>query len=128
MCSQVSQMALESLAERILSEGPISLSEAAKLLPKARPGRKVHTKTVNSWVVYGRHGKRLEAVRITGRGWWTSKQAVLRFIAGISASVYDQTDLKELIGDKERRERSERAKLEIKEIIKQVRSQSKKPK
>ena len=74
----------ESLVERILSEGPIGMSAAARLYGSFRGGRPTHPTTPTRHHLRGvtlPDGRvvRLEAVRIAGR-LMTSRAAVARFI------------------------------------------------
>lgn len=72
-----------AVAGRLLDEGLISLAQAAALLPPVR-GRRVATSSLFRWVVQGKRGVKLEAVRAGGPGWWTSRPAVARFLAALS--------------------------------------------
>jgi hypothetical protein len=40
-------------------------------------------KTVERWIMRGRSGRRLDGVRESGRGWVTTRAAVLRFCAEV---------------------------------------------
>jgi hypothetical protein len=71
------------LAERILSEGPIGLGEAARLFER-RAGKPVHTATLTRWAAKGVRAPdgsrvRLEAVWI-GNALFTSRAALVRFV------------------------------------------------
>ena len=75
----------EELTERILAEGSISLSAAARLLGSHRQGRPTHPSTISRWAqrgyrLPGGQTVRLEAVRVCGK-LVTSRPAVIRFIA-----------------------------------------------
>lgn len=74
-----------ALVERLMSEGPISMSGAAKLYGSFRGGKGTHASTVVRHATKGvrlADGTvlRLEAFRLGGR-LMTSKQAVYRFAA-----------------------------------------------
>jgi hypothetical protein len=75
---------LDHLVDRILTEGPIGLSPAARLCGTYRAGRNVHPSTLSRWHYHGcplPDGSvvRLEAVRVAGK-LMTSRQALIRFI------------------------------------------------
>jgi len=66
------------------TETPISLSDAAKLLPAGRGGKGPYISTLLRWIVDGSKGPdgevvRLEALR-AGKRWITSKEALHRFM------------------------------------------------
>lgn len=71
--------------ERLVSEGLIPLSEAARLLPNSH-GKPVSVQTIVRWIRHGKNGVKLEATRAAGEHWWTSKAAVGRFLAGLTRS------------------------------------------
>ena len=76
----------QAIAERITSEGPIPVSQAAKLVPAERPGRHGHVaaSTLIRWATVGKEGVYLDAVRLSGSTWYTSAAALLRFAAQLS--------------------------------------------
>ncbi len=59
-------------------ETPISLSDAAKLLPSRRAGKKTHPSTLYRWATHGYKDIRLEVIRI-GATLCTSQEALQRF-------------------------------------------------
>jgi hypothetical protein len=64
-------------------EAPIPLSEAAKLIPPARQGKRTHLSTLLRWILRGARNLagevvRLEAIRLGSR-WMTSREALQRF-------------------------------------------------
>ena len=65
------------------NEQLLSFSDAAKLLPRRRSGRRVNTCTLWRWHRAGKAGVRLEAVRLPG-GYATTAEAVHRFIAQLT--------------------------------------------
>lgn len=69
-----------AMAERLISEGLIDLAAVAKLLPSVR-GKRVSTSSILRWILRGKSGIRLEAVRLHGASWFTSTPAVARFAA-----------------------------------------------
>jgi hypothetical protein len=66
-----------------MSEQIISLSAAAKLLPRLRAGRPVSPATLWRWTTRGVRGVCLETIRI-GATTATSAEALDRFIAAIN--------------------------------------------
>ncbi len=58
----------------------ITLTEAAKRLPKLRTGRRVHPSTLWRWASRGLRGRKLETIRLGGR-MCTSVNALNRFFA-----------------------------------------------
>jgi hypothetical protein len=55
-----------------------SLSEAAKLLPRRRRGKRPHPSTLHRWATNGLRGEKLEVLRVGGTI-CTSEQALCRF-------------------------------------------------
>lgn len=78
-----------TIAERLLDEGLISLSQAAELLPRVR-GKRVSTSSLFRWIVRGKHGIKLDGVVLNGSGYWTSKAALARFASALTH--YQQTE------------------------------------
>jgi hypothetical protein len=67
----------------LTSESPISLAQAAKLVPPGRNGKKTHLSTILRWILHGAKAPngelvRLDGARLGGR-WLTSKEALQRF-------------------------------------------------
>jgi hypothetical protein len=65
------------------TEKPLSLAEAAKLVPPARSGKRCHLSTILRWIVKGSRAPdgtivRLDGIRLGGR-WLTSREALQRF-------------------------------------------------
>lgn len=75
-----------AVATRLASEQLLSLTEAAATLPHVA-GRKVSASTLWRWVLHGKRGVYLDAVRGHGRGWWTSREALIRFRVELSSLV-----------------------------------------
>jgi hypothetical protein len=78
----------------LLSEGTLSLLQAAKLLPPGRRGKPVTLSCVLRWVLQGVKGPggtiiRLEAARLGGR-WITSREALERFSQALTPSFGDE--------------------------------------
>ena len=65
-----------------LSEETISLSAAAKLLPKLRAGKSVSASTLWRWATAGLKGRRLQVVRCGGTT-VTSASALREFFAAL---------------------------------------------
>jgi len=63
-------------------EALLSLSEAARTMP----GGGVHVCTLHRWRLRGIRAVRLEAV-LRGGTWYTSKEALERFVAGTTAAA-----------------------------------------
>jgi hypothetical protein len=68
-----------------MAEGLLSLVQAAALLPPVR-GKRVATSSLFRWIIRGKHGVKLEAIQLHGPGWWTSKPAIARFAAAVTAA------------------------------------------
>ena len=84
------------------TESVISLSEAARHLPRLRQGRKVHVGTLYRWISRGVGGVRLEAVKI-GRTLVTSREALQRF-ADRSSAVQRSSRVKRTRDENDRTE------------------------
>jgi hypothetical protein len=80
---------LEDRAALLLGESLISLAQAARLFPPNRQGKPVHVTTLQRWVLDGIRGVHLEAARAGGR-WVTSREAVARFLAALTAGHLSQ--------------------------------------
>jgi hypothetical protein len=74
-----------SVAERLITEGLIDLPTAAKLLPPI-DGRPMAPGSLWRWITRGKAGTRLEGFRFHDE-WWTSRGAVARFLATVTASA-----------------------------------------
>jgi hypothetical protein len=75
----------------VTTEQPISLAQAATLVPPARRGRRTHLSTILRWILRGAKAPdgahvKLEAVRLGGR-WMTSKAALQRFAERLTPSL-----------------------------------------
>ena len=78
----------------LLTETPVSLREAANILPRGRSGRPVHLSCILRWILVGAKGPdgqrvRLEGLRIGGR-WITSREALQRFGEALTHHLADQ--------------------------------------
>jgi hypothetical protein len=67
------------MAINVLTEQTVTLTQAAKLLPRLRGDRKVHVSTLHRWIKRGVRGVRLESAKI-GRTCVTSREAIQRFV------------------------------------------------
>jgi hypothetical protein len=70
-------------AQRLSQEKLYSLAEIAQFIPRCR-GKKVHTSSIYRWIMHGKNGVRLDGVQASGSGWFTSREALARFWAGVS--------------------------------------------
>ena len=69
-----------------LTETVVSLTEAAKLLPCRRGGKRIHLSCLYRWTVSGCKGVVLESVQIGGTR-CTSREALSRFFTRLTAVV-----------------------------------------
>ena len=67
----------------LLSDDVLRLSEASKILPRGRHGKKIHVSTLWRWSSRGVRGVKLETVRMGGLI-YTSKQALQRFFGQLN--------------------------------------------
>lgn len=75
-----------SVAERLIDEGLLSISQARKLCPPVKGTNKYVSKSaIFRWIVEGKHGIRLEAIKMNGESFWTSKPALARFASALTA-------------------------------------------
>jgi hypothetical protein len=94
----------------ILTETRLSLTQAARLLPGTRGSEHPDPATLNRWILRGvrnpRGGARikLEAVRL-GSAWWTSREAVDRFVAALTVAAGADSPLKTPAAQRRQRER-----------------------
>jgi hypothetical protein len=68
------------------TEALLSLSAAAKRLPKGPDGKPIHPNTVGRWIHKGIQGVHLEGLRV-GRKRYTSIEAIQRFLEAITRAV-----------------------------------------
>lgn len=69
-----------------LTEDIVSLTEAAKLLPMRRGGKKPHVSCIYRWTVAGCKGVRLESIQVGGTR-CTSREALVRFFERLSQAT-----------------------------------------
>ena len=74
----------------VANENTISLTEAAKQLPRRRAGKRTHVATLYRWGIRGLNGVRLETIQIGGTR-CTSVEALQRFFDRLSAGQTAQT-------------------------------------
>lgn len=70
------------MAIDLSKEQPLSLGAATAFVPRRR-GRRVSAATIWRWIVTGKKGIKLEAMR-SPSGWWTTRQAIERFYLALS--------------------------------------------
>lgn len=82
------QAHFEACAKRLLDGGEklMPLGRACTFLSASR-GEKVSPSALCRWILRGKEGVRLDGVRLNGGGWWTSREALSRFAAALSARV-----------------------------------------
>ena len=74
----------EARAARLLAEGLLDLNKAAALLPRKSGGGTVGAGSLLRWIISGKAGHKLEAVRVFGSRWHTSAPALARFLAAVT--------------------------------------------
>lgn len=76
----------EAVAKRLIENGEklMPLGQACAFVNRAR-GEKVSPSSLCRWILRGKNGVRLDAIRMNGGGWHTSKEALIRFAAALSA-------------------------------------------
>ena len=72
----------------IAREQLLTLSEAAKLLPRRRGGKKTHSATLYRWASRGLRGCRLKVLQVGGC-LCTSVEALQRFFSALTAAHTD---------------------------------------
>ena len=82
------QQHFEAASERLLmgNEKLMPLGQACQFLSASR-GQKASPSAMCRWILHGKQGVRLDAVRLNGGGWWTSREALARFAAALSAKI-----------------------------------------
>jgi hypothetical protein len=79
----------------LTTESPLSLNQAARLLPAGRRNRPVSLGCVLRWVLHGAKAPsgelvRLDALRLGGR-WITSRQALQRFAEALTPQIQGES-------------------------------------
>ncbi len=72
------------MAIDLLTEETLTLKDAAKALPRIRPGRKIHVSTLYRWISRGVSGVHLESLKLGGT-LLTSREALQRFAVRLTA-------------------------------------------
>ncbi len=75
---------------RIRSENPVDLQKAASIFPRGDLFRSVSVRSVFRWIIGGKRGIKLEAVRIGGK-WYTSVEAISRFCERVNIKEENQS-------------------------------------
>ncbi|MEZ6070951.1 MAG: DUF1580 domain-containing protein [Pirellulales bacterium] len=78
------------MAIDISKETPITLSVAARRLPRRRRGKRPHVSTLHRWGTTGLRGVRLETIRVGGSR-CTSMQALQRFFDALDDAPQQPT-------------------------------------
>lgn len=102
------------VARRLLDSGEklMPLGKLATFLNATR-GARVHPQSLSRWIIRGKSGIRLEALRMNGDGWHSSREAMARFFVALSAKIAGEA-LKPLPpseSELERRDKLAKAKL-----------------
>lgn len=84
-----------------LSEQVISLTEAARLLPRRRRGKRPHISCIYRWTVSGCKGVILDSTQVGGTR-CTSREALARFFAALSAASGTPATVAVTSGDSEK--------------------------
>jgi len=119
------QAHFEGCARRLMDGGEklLPLGKACQFLNATR-GEHVSTSTLCRWILRGKSGVRLDAVRLNGNGWQTSREALSRFAAALSAIAAGQA-LEEVVTPSVMEKRAEQAKAEMNRKIAQWRLERK---
>lgn len=95
----------ESKGERL-----IRLGEACQFL-RATRGEQARPSTLVRWILRGKLGVRLDAVKLNGKGWLTSREALARFAASLSARAAGQAIPPPTLHDREKRDAAAKVRL-----------------
>lgn len=100
------------IADRLERDGGLMPTAAAARLVPAHRGKSPHatTQTLNRWITHGKDGVHLDGLKV-GRGWVTTKAAILRFLTACSEMESEQPTTP--AGLDERQRRAEAAKARI---------------
>jgi hypothetical protein len=104
----------------LISEQPLPLAAAAKLVPPGRNGKRTHLSTLLRWILRGARSAsgqivKLEGLRLGSR-WVTSAQAIQRFAERLTPVNGDTPAPPQPRTATARRRRSERAAKHLEEI------------
>ena len=72
----------------LLTEEVVSFTDAARMLPRRRGGKRPHVATLYRWSQSGCRGVRLETIQVGGTR-CTSRQAIARFCEQLSRDSLD---------------------------------------
>jgi len=117
--AQISASDIPLVLAEIQTGDGLSLSAAGRLFPGHRGGGTVDPSTAFRWVTRGAKATdgtvvKLEAVRVGGR-WITSRGAVARFVAALTAAAYPASTPAPKVTNSPASQRSERAAAKLKE-------------
>lgn len=77
-----------AIAERLQADasGIVPVSKAARFVPTDR-GRRGYcsANALVSWILRGKRGVFLDGLKGPGKSWWTSREAIARFLVELSA-------------------------------------------
>jgi hypothetical protein len=117
---------LVSAAEQMVKEEDwISLRQACRFFPRQR-NRPVAPRTVERYITDGKHGVKLEAFRGPGVTWWTTRPAIARWLARLTALELGQTP-EPTPSETQRRRAADAANKAREEIKRKARERERKP-
>jgi hypothetical protein len=74
----------KEIATRLQAEQMLRVSQAARLVPSHGRRGYCSANALVAWIVKGKRGIFLDGVRAAGKTWWTSAEALARFLAALS--------------------------------------------
>ena len=92
------------------SETLVSLTEAARLLPRRRAGKKPHVSCLYRWTTHGCKGVLLESLQCGGTR-VTSREAIARFFRALTQAANPQAETVRTVA--QRRRAAEKAEAEL---------------
>lgn len=107
-------------ARRMMGDGDrpaerlFSLTQASAFINRTR-GDRVSPSTLWRWIYRGKQGVRLDALKLSGRGWLTSREAIARFAVALSARAAGEHAKVGVMCGQADRERRAKAALEAME-------------
>lgn len=75
----------QEAASRLSKESLLTLVQASAEMDKVH-GRRISTHALRRWILTGRKGVYLDAIRLSGRSFLTSREAIFRFGAALAES------------------------------------------
>jgi hypothetical protein len=107
-----------AIAQRLAGEERLTVAQAAKLVPSNASRRGYcSANALVKWIIVGKYGVYLDAVRAAGKTWWTSREALSRFMAAVSeaatAKQCADADAGDAAGSVARRSRDAIRRLEL---------------